>query len=124
MTQEDRKLLLKDLCARLPYHVMVLLKDGSTEPLINVNIDTLICNGLEDLPEPYLRPLSSLNEAEQVELGKLVGTASFYMLKGDFESLRRMLEHVYSKHIDLFGLIDKGLALEAPAELKKEVSNG
>ena len=33
MIQEDKSLLLKDLCARLPYHirVKVWLKDGTTE---------------------------------------------------------------------------------------------
>ena len=33
MTQEDKELILKDLCARIPYHqrVRVWLKDGTTE---------------------------------------------------------------------------------------------
>lgn len=67
MTQEDKELLLQDLCARLPYYTMVLMGDGAIEPLINVNVDTYICNGLKGLPKPYLRPLSSMTEDEERE---------------------------------------------------------
>lgn len=33
MTQEEKEILFKDLCARLPYHtrVKVWLKDGTTD---------------------------------------------------------------------------------------------
>ena len=33
MTQEDKELIFKELCARLPYHVKckIWLKDGTTE---------------------------------------------------------------------------------------------
>lgn len=129
MTQEEKNILMADLSARLPYGVKVWHPDYQEPQVLDTIYNYEAWNGgaiqcaIDDCSEiphqlikckPYLRSSSSLDEAELEELGRLDGTASFYMLKGDFESLRRMLEHVYSKHIDLFGLIGKGLALEAP----------
>ena len=49
MTQEDKNLLLKDLCARIPYHVRVkvYVKDGTTEegPL---DLEHNYCDILQD----------------------------------------------------------------------------
>ena len=72
MTQEHKDLLLKDLCARLPYGVKVeIYKD---EPPYNIKgydgKDFLSDSGWDYLIEqckPYLFPLSSMNEEQKEE---------------------------------------------------------
>ena len=83
MTKEEKDLLFKDLCARLPYHikVKVWLKDGTTEegPLDlqhnygDVLRDAFYYNKIVDI-KPYLRSMSSMTEEECKELGELPAT--------------------------------------------------
>ena len=80
MTPEERQLLIKDLCARLPYrvkglhrgqvHIIANMDGGSLYPSIQVNgycawfpVETF---------KPYLRPLSSMTEEEKKELERLI----------------------------------------------------
>ena len=63
MTQEEKEILFKDLCARLPYHtrVKVWLKDGTTE------------EGALDLEHNYgdvLRDAFYYNEIVKIKLTK------------------------------------------------------
>lgn len=77
MTQEEKSLLLQDLCARLPYHVRlkIWLKDGTTEEGFldlehnygDVLRDTFYYNKIFDI-KPYLRPMSSMTEEEKEDL--------------------------------------------------------
>ena len=85
MTQEDKELLLKDLCARLPYNLYIRVEefnvpenDGRiTEGFIGNYLKDNRCNdydaegvlneladGLIDV-KPYLRPMSSMTEEER-----------------------------------------------------------
>ena len=82
MTQEDKELLLKDLCARLPYGVKIQVpyEDGSgyfDEIVWEVNNDgPFHVNGwgIEyEYVKPYLFPLSSMTEEEAKELSVLYG---------------------------------------------------
>ena len=77
MTQEDKELLLKDICARLPYGVKVLVDnkhwcdfDGHTPSKITFdNSYRLLFLGTKlGYVKPYLFPLSSMTEEEFVEL--------------------------------------------------------
>ena len=75
MTQEEKQLLLKDLCARLPYGVIcrqTLISDNYTVdiPLQGASIDLLNIDMEEIEIKPYLRPLSSMTEDEKNELNK------------------------------------------------------
>lgn len=73
MTQEEKELLLKDLCARLPYHVRVKvwLEDGDTEegPLNlqhndgDILLDAFFYKKIKKI-KPYLRPMSSMKRNE------------------------------------------------------------
>lgn len=73
MTQEQKDLLIKDLCARLPYGVKVQTtyinpqtkerKDIGTDVLSTVEISMLI-DGYEE-HKPYLFPLSSMTEEQK-----------------------------------------------------------
>ena len=77
MTQEEKQLLLKDLCARLPYGVKGLALGGKVDT-INALVPTeypwiktatgLICHLSNGQFKPYLRPMSSMTEEEKEQL--------------------------------------------------------
>ena len=117
MTKEEKELLMKDLSARLPYGVICqyIKSDGETMDMVfkGKHFDySMIC-------KPYLRSVSTMTMEEQFQLGKLLGAAAYNLLKGEYSSLKELLEYSYKNHIDLFGLIPKGLALEAPEDMYK-----
>ena len=66
MTQEDKELLLTDLCARLLHEVILLAPNGKTtyETDSNTAIELFVDEGWK----PYLRPMSSMTEEEAKEL--------------------------------------------------------
>ena len=143
MTQEDKELLLKDLCARLPYGVkMNHIANNDNEPItligIAKDIITLEGNGgysTENVEEfkPYLFPLSSMTEEQSMELFKLFGISlvdsigtdyikinectgiTFFLNKGfDVEThLDKLIDWLHKNHFDYRGLIEKSLALDA-----------
>lgn len=117
MTQEEKELIFKDLCSRLPYHVKVKvwLKDGTTEEGVldlehnygDVLRDAFYYNEIVDI-KPYLRPMSSMTEEEFDKYEELEWA-------GDFENLSLpLLDWLNAHHFDYRGLIEKDLAIEAP----------
>jgi hypothetical protein len=137
MTQEDKDLLLKDLCARLPYGVKAILSEYHIDEfpyngtycdkVINLGISEDTINLLNHIEKygvrPYLRPLSSMTEEEKEELKEI---GSEYLAKWenvqdsidkwrlDAEVSYKRSEFYNSHLLDWRGLIPKGLALEAP----------
>ena len=119
MKPEDKQLVLKDLCARLPYHVRckVWLKDGTTEegPLDlqhnygDVLRDAFFYHEIKDI-KPYLRPLLSMTEEEKVKL--LLSQIYAFVHYNEIAKMDWLNEH----HFDYRGLIDKGLAIEVTEE--------
>ena len=80
MTQEQKELLLKDLCARLSYHPKIKIDwediGGSgtfDETLWTIDAEEYLINDrhIEDI-KPYLRPMSSMTEEEAKEMCKTV----------------------------------------------------
>ena len=80
MTQKDKELLLKDLCARLPYGVKVKLGDNPNIFDLEYRIKFAIMYGdsdkLEDILDitnikPYLFPMSSMTEEQKKEYESL-----------------------------------------------------
>lgn len=114
MTQEQKDLLLKDLCTRLPYGVKISVND-KIETLQGINIlDNVVEYGSflsADIAEikPYLLPLSSMTEEQKEEWKSLLireayGTSDNVFTPQDF----------YCKyHFDYRGLIPKGFANDA-----------
>jgi len=144
MTQEDKDLLLKDLCARLPYGVKCHFKYGSAEDDITLGcIDKNVARfeygwygrfhvSIDaNYIKPYLRPMSSITEEEISDLQKINWQFNFskfdnfaYVGAADdgfcsVEDMDNILNYLYKHHLDYHGLIEKGLAIEAPEGMYK-----
>ena len=124
MTQEEKSLLLKDLCARLPYEVIVDyayntfkngLKEGKLTILTCNILSTFISPRMNETNEyikPYLRPLSSMTEEEKIDY------QAFFNYDG-VEYPEEYIDWLNKHHFDYRGLIEKGLAIEAPDDMYK-----
>lgn len=112
MTQEQKELLLKDLCGRLSYGVKVQSynyeEDIETiETLYEINSDgymsTIECDTLKNIFKPYLFPLSSMTEEQREELYKI----GWYLDEDKIYSCFRNYDDAnYKTHTDCFGLIN------------------
>ena len=107
MTQEEKQLLIKDLCARLPYRFFVhRYGDNATDIRID-NISTfghfLEYSEGEDF-KPYLRPMSSMTDEEKDEYDRLVMCNASWVVD----------DWLNAHYFDYRGLIPKGLAIESP----------
>ena len=114
MTQEQKNLLLKDLCARVPYGVWIeaKLKDCpfSAKCMLNprnAGDITLIEIGQYDFYKPYLFPMSSMTEEQIKEYLNtcMVGNAHVPTLAS--------FDWCDKNHFDYRGLIPMGLAIDA-----------
>lgn len=134
MTQEEKLLLLKDLCARLPYKVKCpfnckkgVVTAQITEIDLNQGIISYIPDGSSitycsliysdtfDL-KLYLRPISSMTEEEKI----LMSSICLKHANGDVEEMVSEFSEFYnSRHLDYHGLIGMGLALEAKEGMYK-----
>ena len=103
--EENKNLLFKDLCARLPYGVKINV-DGEEDTLLELGVDTGWVNASYDIEEvrPYLRPMSSMTEEEEEEY------ESIKCWKNEWE----LVDWLNAHHFDFRNFIEKGLALEAP----------
>ena len=122
MKQEDKQLLLQDLCARLPYRVKVTFAESSGREDCILNSQHLNSTyAIEYLGlKPYLRPMSSMTEEERELLNRTAlennlkcieeeDPQEVFLLrvKHDVEELA----YLYKHHYDVNGLIPAGLAL-------------
>ena len=122
MTQEDKELIFKELCARLPYHVKckIWLKDGTTEEGAldlehnygDVLRDAFYYDKIAKI-KPYLFPLSSMTEEEKEEYCQLQQRV-IYNSKGVInEDVTKYINWCYKKHLDINNLIPMELAIDA-----------
>lgn len=111
MTQEEKELLLKDLCARLPYKVKVKSSRRTTVTVLTTDIINDFCLGCD--VKPFLRPMSSMDGAEVSEYLSIVARCGYF-----YEPVE-LIDWLNSKHFDYRGLIPKGLALEVPEGMYK-----
>ena len=129
MTQEDKILLIRDLCGRLPYGVKAYIKNWSkldrkyyegvyTVESIDSSLNTIVADSERSSVEvivgdddyeikPYLRPMSNMTEEEKLMYeGLMIGTDNIsYMLD--------VIDWLNAHHFDYRGLIEKSLALDA-----------
>lgn len=118
MTQEDKELLIKDLCGRLPYGVICDIyneKCTITEKLLIGGLSHFCDDTIA--VRPYLRPMSSMTEDERNEYFDIkmqeterVALAEVYRP----EAISEIMDWLNAHHFDYRHLIEKGLALEAP----------
>ena len=116
MKQEEKELLLKDLCGRLPYGFLyqVIYDDRTPQTPNKVVIDgeyTLFDGWQIHEIKPYLRPMSSMTEEESEEFFGITITHN----RG--EDVDWLNAHHFDYRIDPSTgktLIESGLAIEAP----------
>ena len=125
MTTEEKELVIRDICARLPYKVKIHI--GKTQRIeifddINLRIGS-INNTYADI-KPYLYPISSINEEQKKELYKLgwyVEGDKIYSTFRNYDEVNykthtdslELVNWCYKNHIDINGLIPMGLAIDA-----------
>jgi hypothetical protein len=138
MKQEDKDLLLKDLCSRIPYKPIVQIDDCGIWSLRGADHDdsaelrdrVIVWHG-EKYPssknsfpiincKPYLIPLSSMTEEDHATYSKIwVDTGKTAYLEGchhlicTIKAYKAANDYLLSKHYDTDGLIPKGLAIDA-----------
>jgi hypothetical protein len=127
MTQNEKDILLKDLCARVPYGVKFKHEGRRTIGKILsiapkrtytsvVYFDDAINHPKEcdmDDIKPYLFPLSSMTEEQKREfdISMDMGYAAAY--NAEINCANRMIDFFHKHHIDYRGLIPMGLAEDA-----------
>lgn len=130
MTQNEKDLLLKDLCARIPYSVkMNHIADDEISPktLIGIAKDMITlessagysCVDVEHY-KPYLFPLSSMTDEQKQEYTYIVNYISSddteNWKEGEFiyvEQFTQLMHFYHINHLDYMGLIPMGLAIDA-----------
>ena len=124
MTQEEEKnLLLKDLCSRLPYGVRYRHFTWNDEygetyiaaQIYSINTDGYVKNCHDDETvyidnvRPYLFPLSSMTEEQKKEYQYITERWMYDPVYSISDSIDWLNKH----HFDYRGLIEKGLAIDA-----------
>lgn len=140
MTQNEKDLLLQDICSRLPYGVMAKFGDSNPSKITNITqdidsdswfvesegeFDGMMCE-INNV-KPYLFPLSSMSEDQKYEfyLRFIENNCDFdyfkfYLDNGKWNKLLTSLDDIeaiidwfHKNHIDWRGLIPMGLAIDA-----------
>lgn len=144
MTQEEKLLLTKDLCARLPYGVKCYVPiENCTMELTGKRLNyfcfhkdvwgidyshelEIVIDPLNDanngyIIKPYLRPMDSMTEEEKKEynktcIAKFIKAGPGYTYNGWWEYYDTItsFDWLNKNHFDYRGLIPKNIALEAP----------
>ena len=143
MKQEDKEILLKDLCARLPYGVkfmcnkniyttkgldLIVTDEGDWEYAVTAK-DTAPIE--IDFIKPYLFPLSSMTEEQEKEIQEITGNPDYACIIRKTDGLELWLDstdtdptiwldaifevqdYLNKNHFDYRGLIEEGLAIDA-----------
>ena len=121
MTQEDKELLLKDLCARLPYNVIcqvefkenrkynskVMLLSGifTDEAYFTIKGGSIYSNKYK----PYLFSLSSMTDYQKSDYQFITER----WMNDPSHSISDSIDWLNKNHFDYRGLIEKGLAIDA-----------
>ena len=129
MTQENKELLLRDLCARLPYGVKVaffnedLTYHSEHKTLTGIEcINNLNYSSLEDedgnitiveFVKPYLFPLSSMTDEQKDEYHNTCNIGLSRWGDESYYATDESIDWLNAHHFDYRGLIPKGLAIDA-----------
>jgi hypothetical protein len=115
MTQEQKDLLLKDLCARLPYGVIVNVKgfdydynDKLTQIYKGVGCSIQVTTNMPydiEQVKPYLFPLSIMTKEQKDTIDLIASNSN--------TPLSDVVDFYNKNHLDYRGLIPMGLAEDA-----------
>ena len=121
MKPEDKELLLKDLCARLPYNVIcqvefkengkynskVMLLSGifTDEAYFTTKGGSIYSNEYK----PYLFPMSSMTDYQKSDYQFITER----WMNDPSHSISDSIDWLNKNHFDYRGLIEKGLAINA-----------
>ena len=142
MTQEEKLLLTKDLCGRLPYGVKCYVPvENCTMELTGKRLNyfcfhkdvwgidyshefEVVLDPLNDthngyVIKPYLRPMSSMTEEERKEYNEYLFHGASIGLMSNTETACELIDWLNKKMFDYRGLIPMHLALEAPEGMYK-----
>lgn len=124
MDKKDKEMLISDLGSRIPYKVKCAYvgwdedkgeENEMTDVLYAINSDGYVevFGSMESLPlehvKPYLFPLSSLTQKQMVEYYN-----TFFLDDNCNKFLTvESTGWLYKNHIDIYGFIEKGLAIDA-----------
>jgi len=133
MTQEEKDLVLIDVCGRLPYDIKIKDEYGDyiNVNFHNANIEHLIDRVVSGLDKMVLRPLSSMTKEEEKECflldlgywdsGKYeneeTGTIIYSGESFQLIPCTDTFDYFDRKGFDYRGLIPKGLAIEEKEEM-------
>ena len=136
MTQEQKQILLRDLCARLPYGVMYETSYGPrvlNDIFIYSNGPVYTDHGVGNYNEvfgveieyikPYLRPMSSMTRSERIIYEEL---SLYHEEFGEYVPTLETFDWLNKNHFDYRidpstgkTLIESNLAIEAPEGMYK-----
>ena len=133
MTQEEKELLIKDLCGRLPYGTMVYAQNAvdwyDSEICTQVLSDVI---NEDYIVKPYLFPLSSMTDEQCKTIRNLIyenfslddefsegiqfktyGDILVWFDEKPINDCYFIFDWLNKNHFDYRGLIPKGLAIDA-----------
>lgn len=138
MANEEKQLLLKDLCSRLPYDTIINVNDGKYRKDVKLHPHYIFDWDAERWDaKPYLRPMSSMTEEELNECVcqsgiKDIECPNWQDIPKEKQFEARLnhsiavfltdsnsVDWLNSHYFDYRGLIPMGLALEAPENMYK-----
>lgn len=146
MIQKEKQLLIKDLCARLPYGIIIAEFDKYDNQIRKFELKAIGDSGYlrydagrdgeqgaalyskvtHNYCKPYLRPMSSMTEEEKKKIQALYheNTQNVFKDPDEVRGYRfydiSVVDWLNENHFDYRGLIEKGLALEAPEGMYKK----
>ena len=121
MTQEDKELLLKDLCARLPYNVICQVEFKENR---KYNSKVMLLSGIftdeayfitkggsiySNEYKPYLFSLSSMTDYQKSDYQFITER----WMNDPSHSISDSIDWLNKNHFDYRELIEKGLAIDA-----------
>ena len=117
MKQEDKDLVLRDLCARLPYGVVVELDEKfgfnkGIHSLVKELLDPYCVEGIK----PYLRPMSSMTEDEEKEYINIDNRSYSCPMAYAHIPASDRIDWLNAHHFDYRGLIERGLVIAVTEE--------
>lgn len=125
MTQEDKELLLRDLCMRSSYRVIINdnlhnmdLQIEWINPINGIITGNNVSVPVEEV-RPYLRPMSCMTEDERKYIEDKCGFTAIGPIGGNYSlvmpvvAAEWLIDFYNSHYLDWRGLIEKCLALEA-----------